>query len=119
MLPRPALIFDLDGTLADTAPDLLGATNAVLAARGRPRLDREPLRHMGGFGASALILQAMEAGGAPITQEDLPPLIEIFLSYYRDHIADGTHLFPGVAETLAALKASGARLAVLTNKPQE
>lgn len=119
MLPRPALIFDLDGTLADTAPDLLGATNAVLAARGRPRLDLEHLRHMVGFGASALILQAMEAGGAPITQEDLPPLIEIFLSYYRDHIADGTRLFPGVAQTLAALKAEGVRLGVLTNKPQE
>ena len=56
----PALIFDLDGTLADTSPDLLGATNAVLAARGRPRLDLDHLRHMVGFGAVALITQAME-----------------------------------------------------------
>ena len=115
----PALIFDLDGTLADTSPDLLGATNAVLTARGRPRLDLDHLRHMVGFGAMALITQAMEASGAPVTREEIPPLIEIFLDHYRGHIADGTRLFPQVAETLAALKADGARLGVLTNKPQE
>ena len=118
-MPGPALIFDLDGTLADTAPDLLGATNAVFASRGRPQLDMTSLRHMVGFGARALILQAMEASGEPITEEDLPPLVEIFLSYYRDHIADGSVLFPNVMETLAELKTAGARLAVLTNKPQE
>lgn len=115
----PTLIFDLDGTLADTAPDLLGATNAVLAARGRPRLDLDHLRHMVGFGAVALITQAMEASGAPLAQAELPPLIEIFLAHYRSHIADGTRLFPQVAETLTALSAQGARLGVLTNKPQE
>ncbi|MBA2588251.1 MAG: HAD-IA family hydrolase [Alphaproteobacteria bacterium] len=119
MPPHPALIFDLDGTLADTAPDLLGATNAVLAARGRPLLDLGHLRHMVGFGAKALITQAMEASGAPVTEADMPPLGEIFLAHYRAHIADGTRLFPQVAETLAALKAQGARLGVLTNKPQE
>jgi phosphoglycolate phosphatase len=119
MPAAPILIFDLDGTLADTAPDLLGATNAVLTARGRPQLDLEHLRHMVGFGAVALIAQAMEASGAPVTQEEMPPLIEIFLDHYRHHIADGTRLFADVAETLAALKAAGARLGVLTNKPQE
>ena len=115
----PTLIFDLDGTLADTAPDLLGATNAVLAARGRPQLDLDHLRHMVGFGAVALITQAMEASGAPVTPEEMPPLIEIFLAHYRGHIADGTRLFPLVTETLTALSTQGARLGVLTNKPQE
>lgn len=115
----PSLIFDLDGTLADTAPDLLSATNAVLAARGRPQLDLEHLRHMVGFGAVALINQAMEASGAPVAEGEMPSLIEIFLDHYRGHIADGTRLFPQVAETLGALKADGARLGVLTNKPQE
>ncbi|HEY2007859.1 MAG TPA: HAD-IA family hydrolase [Rhizomicrobium sp.] len=117
--PGPALIFDLDGTLADTSPDLLGATNAVLAARGRPLLDLAHLRHLVGFGARALIFQAMEASGAPATEEEMPALVEIFLAHYRAHIADGTRLFPQVAETLEALKAKGARLGVLTNKPQE
>jgi len=119
MTDFPALIFDLDGTLADTAPDLLGATNAVLAARGRPLLDLAHLRHMVGFGARALIAQAMEASGTPVTEVEMPALVEIFLNHYRAHIADGTRLFPGVPETLAALKRRGARLGVLTNKPQE
>ena len=119
MPPAPTLIFDLDGTLADTAPDLLGATNAVLAARGRALLDLGHLRHMVGFGAIALILQAMEASGAPASEAEMPALVEIFLAHYRAHIADGSRLFPQVAETLGALKARGARLGVLTNKPQE
>src|SRR6185295_6003049 len=115
----PALIVDLDGTRADTAPDLLGATNAVLAARGRPLLDLAHLLHMVGFGARALIAQATEASGTPVTEEQMPALVEIFLDHYRAHIADGTRLFPGVPQTLAALKARGARLGGLTNKPQE
>jgi len=113
------LIFDLDGTLADTSPDLLGATNAVLTARGRPKLDLDHLRHMVGFGAVALITQAMEASGAPAAEGDMPALVAIFLDHYRHHIADGSRLFPGVTETLAALKQDGARLGVLTNKPQD
>jgi phosphoglycolate phosphatase len=117
--PAPALIFDLDGTLADTSPDLLGATNAVLAARGRPLLDLAHLRHLVGFGARALIVQAMEASGAPVQEEEMPALVEIFLAHYRAHIADGTRLFAHVGETLETLKSQGARLGVLTNKPQE
>jgi phosphoglycolate phosphatase len=119
MRPAPTLIFDLDGTLADTAPDLWGATNAVLAARGRPLLDLGHLRHMVGFGARALIGQAMEASGAPVTEEEMPPLVDIFLAHYRAHIADNSRLFPQVLETLAVLKGLGAGLGVLTNKPQE
>ncbi|HEU4551157.1 MAG TPA: HAD-IA family hydrolase [Rhizomicrobium sp.] len=115
----PALIFDLDGTLADTAPDLLGATNAVLAAQGLPFTDLDHLRHMVGFGARALIAQAMEAAGRPVTDPEIPPLIEIFLAHYRAHIAEGTRLFPGVGETLDQLKQQGARLGILTNKPQD
>jgi phosphoglycolate phosphatase len=117
-MPSPALIFDLDGTLADTAPDLLTATNAVLEARGRASIDTAHLRHMVGFGAQALIAQAMEASGPPADMADMPALIEIFVAHYRTHIADGSRLFPGVRQTLTALKDGGARLGVLTNKPQ-
>ncbi|HEY1632429.1 MAG TPA: HAD-IA family hydrolase [Rhizomicrobium sp.] len=114
-----ALIFDLDGTLVDTAPDLLGALNAVLEAEGRRDLDTATLRHMVGFGARALIEQAMEATGAPVTPEGLPALLDLFIDHYRAHIADASVSFPGVPETLAALGADGYRLGVLTNKPQE
>ena len=61
----------------------------------------------------------MQASGAPAAEEEMPALVEIFLAHYRAHIADGTRLFPQVAETLERLKARGARLGVLTNKPQE
>jgi phosphoglycolate phosphatase len=116
----PALIFDLDGTLADTAPDLLEATNAVLIARGRRPIAPDTLHHMVGFGARSLIMQAMTATGAPPADEaEMDALAAIFLAHYREHIADRSALFPGVAETLSALKAKGARLGLLTNKPDD
>jgi len=118
-MPSPALIFDLDGTLVDTAPDLLAATNAVMTSQGLPLIPPQTLRHMVGFGARSLIEQAMEAVGRVLTPEELPPLLDIFMAYYRAHIADESVLFPGVSETLTSLRNSGARLAVLTNKPQE
>ena len=61
----------------------------------------------------------MAAGGVPAGEEEMPALLEIFLSHYRAHLADGTRLFPQVPETLERLKARGARLGILTNKPQE
>ena len=118
-MPQPALIFDLDGTLVDTAPDLLGATNAVLSSQGRQTVDPATLRHMVGFGARSLIEQAMAATGTPVEPSELPALVDIFLAHYRAHIADESVAFPGVEETLTELKAEGGRLAVLTNKPQE
>lgn len=115
----PSLIFDLDGTLVDTAPDLLGATNAVLRSQGRRTVDPASLRHMVGFGARSLIEQAMAATGAPADSASLPALVDIFLDHYRAHIADESVAFPGVVETLEALAAAGRKLGVLTNKPQE
>jgi phosphoglycolate phosphatase len=115
----PALIFDLDGTLVDTAPDLLGATNAVLKSQGRRQVDPSTLRHMVGFGARSLIEQAMAATGTPVSASELPGLVDIFLTHYRAHIADESVPFPGVVETLERLVAGGRRLGVLTNKPQE
>jgi len=119
LLMSCALIFDLDGTLVDTAPDLLSATNAVLAAEGRPAIDPATLRHMVGFGAQRLIAQAMEATGAPAAPDQMPRLVEIFLAHYRAHLADFSRPFPGVHETLARLKDRGDRLGILTNKPAE
>jgi phosphoglycolate phosphatase len=115
----PALIFDLDGTLVDTAPDLLGATNAVLKDQGRKTLDPQTLRHMVGFGARSLIQQAFAATGEPATDEQLVRLVDAFMVHYRAHLADGSVPFAGVVETLETLKTSGAKMGVLTNKPHE
>ena len=113
-----SLIFDLDGTLVDTAPDLLSATNAVLRSEGRQEVDPATLRHMVGLGARSLITQAMAATGAPAEEARLPELVDRFVTHYRAHIADESMAFPGVEETLTGLQAEGARLGVLTNKPQ-
>jgi phosphoglycolate phosphatase len=115
----PALVFDLDGTLVDTAPDLLGALNAVLGRVGRRRVDLQDLRHLVGHGARAMLGEAMKTTGAPADPERLPGLVDDFIAHYREHLADESRPFPGVEETLASLKSHGARLAVLTNKPHQ
>jgi len=114
-----ALIFDLDGTLVDTAPDLLGALNAVLLKEGRRPAGLADMRHLVGFGARTLMAEAFKMTGGPAEPERIEGLRAAFLDHYRDHIADTSRLFPGVEETLDAFQAEGARMGILTNKPQE
>lgn len=114
-----ALIFDLDGTLVDTAPDLLHATNAVLESEGRGRIEPASLRHMVGFGARSLIGQAFAATGEPASDAALPELVTRFIAHYRENIAQDSRPFPNVPATLASLKMRAVPMAVLTNKPQE
>lgn len=118
-MTTPALVFDLDGTLVDTAPDLLGALNSVLMREGRRTVDLSDLRHLVGYGARAMLIEAMKRTGEPTPPERLPALVEAFIAHYRVHIAAESRPFPGVATTLAQLGRTSARLGVLTNKPQE
>ena len=118
-MAHPALVFDLDGTLVDTAPDLLGAMNAVLMQEGRETIDPTTLRHMVGFGARSLIEQAMAATGERILAERLPALVDSFVSHYRERIADESRPFPYVVETLSHFQRRGLAMGVLTNKPHE
>lgn len=119
MILTPALIFDLDGTLVDTAPDLLAALNAVLQQEGRGTVDRNDLRHLVGRGATAMLAKAMIRTGGPAAPDRLPALVDAFIVHYQAHIADQSRPYPGVESTLAAFAAAGARMGVLTNKPQE
>ena len=114
-----ALIFDLDGTLVDTAPDLLVAINAVLTTEGRNPVDLTALRRMVGFGAASTIRQAFAATRAPVVEADLPRLVANFRDHYRRNIAVRSKPFPRVPETLKALQTKGLRMGVLTNKQQE
>jgi phosphoglycolate phosphatase len=113
-----SFVFDLDGTLIDTAPDLLGAVNTVLIHEGRRTVDIVDLRHLVGHGARSMIAQAMKLTGDPLPDARLPALFDVFLAHYSTHIADESRIFPDVTETLAQLAREGAKLGVLTNKPQ-
>jgi phosphoglycolate phosphatase len=115
----PAFVFDLDGTLVDTAPDLLAALNSVLVREGRRPVDIADLRHLVGFGAPTMLSEAMKMTGDAIEDGRLPGLIDDYIAHYREHLADTSRPFPGVEATLAELVRAGARLGVLTNKPQE
>ena len=118
-MTTPALVFDLDGTLVDTAPDLLGALNAVLLQEGHPAVNLADLRHLVGHGSRAMLVEAMKRTGAPAPPDRLPGLIDAYIAHYREHIADASVPFPGVAATLSRLAGDGACMGVLTNKPQE
>lgn len=112
------IVFDLDGTLVDTAPDLGAALNHVLASEGRPPVpNTEVLHGMVGYGARALIERGMAASGALPPEREMQILLERFLSYYAANIANHSLPFPGVIETLAHFQSCDARLAVCTNKP--
>ena len=109
------VVFDLDGTLADTAPDLTAALNHALGEMGRPPVPAEDVRHMVGHGARALLQKGLAATGA-VSEALVEQGFPIFLAHYETHIADLTRPFPGVEQALDSLAADGVRLAVCTNK---
>ena len=111
------IVFDLDGTLVDTAPDLTAALNHVLLSEGRPALPLAEVRNLVGHGARALIERGMGLNGPKPSEPDLQRMLKLFLSYYGENIANQSTLFPGVIETLDHFRAQQARLGVCTNKP--
>ncbi|MGU3537213.1 phosphoglycolate phosphatase [Methylobacterium sp. A54F] len=112
----PIAVFDLDGTLAETAGDLLQTLNVLLGREGLPPVPLDEAREMIGAGARALIQRGFTAAGEPLSPEKLEELFGAFLDYYGAHLCDHSHLFPGVAAALDRLEAAGFRLAVCTNK---
>ena len=110
------VVFDLDGTLIDTAPDLIGTLNWLLAEDGVTAFGLDEARPFIGRGARWLIERGYQAAGVPLEAGQIEPLFERFIARYNDHIADESRPFPGMVPALESLKAGGAKLAICTNK---
>lgn len=112
----PDLVFDLDGTLVDSAPDLHAALNRLMETLGRRGLDLSEVILMIGDGVPMLVRRGLQAtGGVP---DDYDGILERYQAIYGAAVADLTAPFPGVVETLGALQRAGHRMAVCTNKPE-
>jgi phosphoglycolate phosphatase len=110
------VVFDLDGTLVDTAPDLIAALNFVLEREGMPPVPLQSARTMIGAGARKLIERGLELDGRVTSAEDISRLTSDFIDYYADHIADASRPFEGLESALDDLSGRGYRFAVCTNK---
>ncbi|WP_332770458.1 phosphoglycolate phosphatase [Phenylobacterium sp.] len=110
------LVLDLDGTLVDSAPDLIGTLNVLLAQEGLAPLPLEEGRPLIGHGARRLIERGFAAQGDSLPAARMDDLFARFIAHYGDHSADLTRPFPGAVQALTQMKAAGARLAVCTNK---
>ncbi len=111
------IIFDLDGTLVDTAPDLTSALNHVLASAGREAVALEEVRHMVGFGARAMIFKGLDHTGGRLPEVQIEFLHRRFLDYYKHNICAYSLPYPGAVAILEAFKATGKALGICTNKP--
>src|SRR5471030_1742444 len=116
MSSAPIIVFDLDGTLVDTAPDLINALNYVLDREGLPPVPLHAARNMIGAGARRLIELGLELEGRSVGAEDITRLTSDFIDYYAAHIADASRPFDGLDCALDDLAAGGYRFAVCTNK---
>ena len=116
MTPTRTVVFDLDGTLVDTAPDLINALNYILAREGMPPVPLQSARMMIGAGARKLLERGLELDGRTVALEELDRLTRDFIAYYADHIADASRPFDGLESALDDLAGRGYRFAVCTNK---
>jgi phosphoglycolate phosphatase len=116
--PFAALIFDLDGTLIDSAPDVCASVNRVLTADGRRALTLGEAKDMVGWGGRVLVEKALALTGAPGTEENIDTALNGFLATYAAHPVEHSIVFPGVIEVLEQFKADGVAMGLCTNKPE-
>jgi len=115
-MPTATIVFDLDGTLIDTAPDLVDTLNVILQRHDVPAVAYDEARTMIGAGVKPLLQRALASKGMELPAEDIDRLFREYLEIYAEHIADRSRPFPGLERALDALAAQGHTLAVCTNK---
>jgi phosphoglycolate phosphatase len=118
-MPAPTIIFDLDGTLVDTAPDLIDTLNVIFAREGLPPVPYEAARNAIGGGAKTMIARGIQAEGRILSAQKLEQMFADFITYYSDHVADRSQPFPGVIDALDTLAGRECRFAVCTNKLEQ
>jgi phosphoglycolate phosphatase len=121
MREKTLILFDLDGTLIDSAPDLARAVNHMLAQFGHDPYDLETIHHWVGNGAQMLVRRALlgrrDIEGESIDEGLFDKALAYFMAYYRQHLCEETYTYPHVPQTLHALKERGYAMAIVTNKP--
>jgi phosphoglycolate phosphatase len=115
-MTAPTIVFDLDGTLVDTAPDLIATLNTILRREGLPPVAFAAARNMVGGGARHMIESGLRAEGLTPVAAEVERMVGEFIEHYAAHIADRSRPFPGVEAALDELVRGGCRLAVCTNK---
>lgn len=110
------VVFDLDGTLVDTAPDLIETLNVVFAREQLPFLDYAEARNLIGGGARRMVEAGLKLHGHPAGNGDVERMFRAFVEHYSAHVADRSQVFPGLDRALDALQAQDCRFAVCTNK---
>jgi phosphoglycolate phosphatase len=115
-MTAPIIVFDLDGTLVDTAPDLIGSLNVLFAREGLKAIPLAEGHKLVGGGVKRLIERGLALEGQTFTPAHVDALYKDYVAYYAEHIADASRPFPGVEAALDALAARGSRFAVCTNK---
>jgi phosphoglycolate phosphatase len=116
MIVAPTVVFDLDGTLVDSAPDLVATLNVIFGGIDLPPVPYDAARKMVGGGARAMIARGLDAEGRKLDPAAVDRLVGDFIEHYAAHIADRSRPFPGLETALDELAAAGCRFAVCTNK---
>ncbi|MCM2399215.1 phosphoglycolate phosphatase [Rhizobium sp. S95] len=115
-MTAPTIVFDLDGTLVDTAPDLVESLNHTIAVANLEPVTYDDLTHLVGQGARVMIARAFALRGAPLSDEELPALLDRFIEHYKANMPGQSRPFPGLIDALDRLTEAGFNLAVCTNK---
>jgi phosphoglycolate phosphatase len=113
-----ALLFDLDGTIIDSAPDVCASVNRALDSMGRPPITVEDTKMLVGFGAHTLCEKTLALTGKPGNEEDVDLLLTGFLDCYRKNPSKHTTVFPGALKALNLFKDADIQLGICTNKPE-